>query len=84
VSDIRANRGSTKLDVLDLAGIDGDGNDLDDVDVDLLEKAFENPPNKYSVSAMELFLVQKCCTEALSPSTAFGIQGAFCDYWDNM
>jgi hypothetical protein len=86
VSDIRANGGSSKLDLPDseLAGIDADGDDLDDVDVDLLEKAFDKPPNKYSVSAMELFLVQKCCTEELSPSTAVGIQGAFCDYWDNM
>ena len=84
VSDIHANGGSTKLDLPDLAGIDGDGNDLDDVDVDLLEKAFDKPPNKYLVSAMELFLVQKCCTEELSLSTAAGIHGAFCGYWDNM
>ena len=84
VNDIRANGGSSKLDLPELAGIDSDGDDLDDVDVDLLEKAFDNPPNKYSVSALELFLVQKCCTERLSPSTAVGIHGAFCDYWDNM
>jgi hypothetical protein len=84
VNDIRANGGSSKLDLPELAGIDGDGDDLDDVDVDLLEKAFDRPPSKYSVSAMELFLVQKCCTERLSSSTAVGIHGAFCDYWDNM
>ena len=84
VSDICANGGSSKLDLPELAGIDGDGDDLDDVDVDLLERAFDKPPNKYSVSALELFLVQKCCTEELSPSTAAGIHGAFCDYWDNM
>ena len=84
ISDIRTNGGSSKLDLPELAGIDGDGNDLDDVDVDLLEKAFYRPPNKYSVSAMELYLVQKCCTEEFSPSTAAGIHGAFCDYWDNM
>ena len=84
VSNICANGGSTKLDLPDLAGIDGDGDNLDDVNVDLLEKAFDKPPNKYSVSEMELFLVQKCCMEELSPSTAAGIHGAFCDYWDNM
>ena len=84
VSDICANGGSSKLDLPELAGIDGDGDDLDDVNVDLLEKAFDRPPNKYSVSALELFLVQKCCTEEHSPSTAAGIHGAFCDYWDNM
>ncbi|KAF8798601.1 hypothetical protein BYT27DRAFT_7122783 [Phlegmacium glaucopus] len=56
----------------------------DDIDVDLLEKAFDNPPNKYSVMVMELYLVQKCLTENRGKSTAAGIQGAFADYWDNM
>jgi hypothetical protein len=58
--------------------------DDDNVDVDLLEKAFDNPPNKYSVMALKLFLVQKCLTEDWGSSTAAGIQGGFADYWDNM
>jgi hypothetical protein len=56
----------------------------DDVDINLLEKAFDDPPNKYSVMALELFLVQKCLTEDRGSSTAAGIQGGFTDYWDNM
>ena len=56
----------------------------DDIDIDLMEKAFDNPPNKYSVMVLELFLVQKCLTEKKGKSTATGIHGAFTDYWDNM
>lgn len=58
--------------------------DDDGVDTDLLEKAFDNPPNKYSVLALEWFLTQKCFTEGLGKSTGAGIQGAFADLWDNM
>jgi len=54
------------------------------ITTDVLEKAFENPPNKYSAMALELFLVQKCFTENLGKSTGDGIHGAFADYWDNM
>ena len=60
---------------------------LDDdinIDIDMMEKAFDNPPNKYSVMALELYLVQKCLTEKKGTSTAAGIHGAFTDYWDNM
>jgi hypothetical protein len=56
----------------------------DDIDIDMMEKAFDNPPNKYSVMMLELFLVQKCLTEKRGKSTATGIHGAFSDYWDNM
>lgn len=56
----------------------------DDVDMDMMEKAFDNPPNKYSVIVLELYLVQKCLTENRGKSTAAGIQGAFTDYWDNI
>ena len=55
-----------------------------DIDIDMMEKAFDNPPNKYSVMVLELYLVQKCLTENRGKSTAAGIQGAFTDYWDNM
>lgn len=55
-----------------------------DIDIDMMEKAFDNPPNKYSVMVLELFLVQKCLTENRGMSTATGIHGAFTDYWDNM
>ena len=66
-----------KLDSLD--------DDIDiDIDIDLMEKAFDNPPNKYSVMVLELYLVQKCLTEERGKSTADGIHGAFTDYWDNM
>jgi hypothetical protein len=65
-----------------------DDNNLDsldnDIDIDIMEKAFDNPPNKYSVMVLELYLVQKCLTEKKGKSTAAGIQGAFADYWDNM
>jgi hypothetical protein len=50
----------------------------------VLAKAFENPPNMYSATALELYLVQKCFTENLGKSTAQGIHAAFADYWDNM
>src|SRR5277367_319699 len=49
-----------------------------------LEKAFDNPPNKYSAVALEMFLVQKCFTDGLGSSTADGIHGAFAAYWDTM
>jgi hypothetical protein len=55
-----------------------------DIDIDMMEKAFDNPPNKYSVMMLELYLVQKCLTEKKGKSTADGIHGAFADYWDNM
>ena len=55
-----------------------------DIDIDKMEKAFDNPPNKYSVMVLELYLVQKCLTEKKGKSTASGIHGAFTDYWDNM
>jgi hypothetical protein len=53
------------------------------MDIDVLEKAFDNPPNKCSVMALELFLVQKCLKENRGSSTVTGIQGGFADHWDN-
>ena len=54
------------------------------IPTDELEKAFDRPPNRYSAMALEMFLVQKCFTDGLGPSTADGIHGAFAAYWDTM
>ena len=54
------------------------------MDNELLEKAFENPPNKLSSEALELFLVQKCLMEEHRERTAATVQAAFAWYWDNM
>ncbi|KAJ6499742.1 hypothetical protein C8R47DRAFT_971639 [Mycena vitilis] len=56
----------------------------DDIDIELLAKAFTGPPNKHSVYALELYLTQKCVVESLGKSTAEGIQGAFAKYWDEL
>jgi hypothetical protein len=60
-----------------------DGQD-DGVDTQKLSQAFERPPNEYSAIGLEWFIVQKCFTENLGISTANGIHGAFCHYWDTM
>ena len=54
------------------------------ISTDMLEKAFNRPPNHYSALALEMFLVQKCFTENCGVSTAEGIHGAFASYWDTM
>jgi hypothetical protein len=56
----------------------------DHIDTDLLAKAFSKPPNKYSATALEMFITQKCLVEKLKKSTAEGIHGAFAKYWDTM
>jgi hypothetical protein len=62
-----------------------DGEDsVDGVNVSLWESAFDYPPNKYSASALELFLTKRCFEDNLGQSTAELIQAAFADYWDNM
>lgn len=58
--------------------------DDDEIDVDVLEKAFKKPPNYLSNKALEFFLVHRCFNENCGKSTADGIHAAFCDYWDNM
>lgn len=55
----------------------------DGIDTDLLEKAFDSPPNQYSAMAFELFLTQKCFTEA-HPKSADTIHAAFIGLWDKM
>jgi hypothetical protein len=55
------------------------------IDTDELAKAFDAPaPNKYSAIALERFLTHKCFVENLQESVAWGIQSAFCRYWDTM
>ena len=54
------------------------------IPTDELERAFDKPPNRYSATALEMFLVQKCFTDRLGSSTADGIHGAFASYWDTM
>ncbi|KAG6908155.1 hypothetical protein DXG01_005916 [Tephrocybe rancida] len=56
----------------------------DDLNTDVLALAFDEPPNKHSAVAVEYFLSQECCEDGKGKDTAAGIQGAFCDYWDNM
>ncbi|KAF8333359.1 hypothetical protein F5887DRAFT_893721 [Amanita rubescens] len=63
----------------------GESQEKDEIDTNLLEKAFEKPPNGLSATALELFLVHKCLgLDGCGPSTAERIHAAFCDYWDNM
>ncbi|KAJ6497259.1 hypothetical protein DFH09DRAFT_945625 [Mycena vulgaris] len=54
------------------------------IDTELLAKAFQKPPNKYSAVALELYITQKCVVEGLGKSTCEGIHGAFAKYWDTM
>ena len=55
------------------------------ISTDELAKAFDAPaPNKYSAIALKCFLTHKCFIENLQESVAWGIQSAFCRYWDNM
>jgi hypothetical protein len=53
-------------------------------DIDAYGHVFDIIPNKYSVSALELFLVQKGLTEGRSLSTTWGIFSAFKDMWKNV
>lgn len=47
-------------------------------------KAFDKPPNQFSVTALEMFLVKKCFNQNCGKDTAEGIHGAFAAYWDTM
>ena len=53
----------------------------DSIDTDLLEKAFDNPPNIHSVDALELFLANKCFHEGCGKSVADVTQATFVDHW---
>jgi len=56
--------------------------ETDSVDNDLLARAFEGPPNKASVDALEFYLVQKCLQgeQKCTHSTAACIVAAFASY----
>ncbi|KAF8325292.1 hypothetical protein F5887DRAFT_1085601 [Amanita rubescens] len=59
----------------------------DGMDDNLLSKAFDKPPNKYSHIALELFLTQKCLRDSearCGAATGVSIYAAFVWYWDNM
>jgi len=55
-----------------------------EADIEAYSHAFDPTPNKYSASALELFLVQKGLTEGRSLSTTWGIFSAFKDLWKNV
>ncbi|KAG2106775.1 uncharacterized protein F5147DRAFT_578467 [Suillus discolor] len=52
-------------------------------DIDAYSRMFDIIPNRYSASALELFLVQKELTEGRSLSTMWGIFSTFKDMWKN-
>lgn len=54
------------------------------LDNDVLEKAFDNPPNRYSAKALEYFLVDRCIINGCQEGTAAGIHAAFLFYWERM
>ncbi|KAJ7916440.1 hypothetical protein B0H13DRAFT_2231652 [Mycena leptocephala] len=54
----------------------------DSIDSDLLAKALEGAPNKYSAMVVELCITQKCIVEGLGKSTAEGFHGAWAKFWD--
>jgi hypothetical protein len=53
-------------------------------DIDAYSHTFDIIPNKYSVSALKLFLVPKGLTEGQSLSMMWGIFSAFKDMWKNV
>ncbi|KAH7903207.1 hypothetical protein BJ138DRAFT_1021002, partial [Hygrophoropsis aurantiaca] len=52
------------------------------LDISELAKAFDDTPNKFSSTALELFLVEKCLNQGCSDSTAWGILSGFKAHWD--
>ncbi|OJA12809.1 hypothetical protein AZE42_12037 [Rhizopogon vesiculosus] len=54
-----------------------------EADIHAYSHAFDVIPNKFSASALELFLIQKGLTEGRSLSTTWGIFSAFKDLWKN-
>ena len=53
----------------------------EDIDYSLLAVASDNPPNRYSPHALELFMTQKCIEEGCSKSLCDQIHAAFKAYW---
>jgi hypothetical protein len=60
------------------------GTDKDGIETALLAKAFDNPPNRYSAMALELFITQKCFNEGLGLGTCDGIHATFAKFWGEM
>lgn len=56
----------------------------DGVDTEMLARAFDKPPNKLSVCALEWYMVHKCFVEECKLSVGVVIHAAFAWYWDNM
>jgi hypothetical protein len=54
------------------------------IPTDELEKALDNPPNRYSAIVVEMWITQKCFAEGMKEGVAMGIHAAFCKYWDEM
>ena len=50
--------------------------------LDGLESAFDNIPNKHSAYVLELFLTEKCFNQGLTYQTSEGIYSAFMKLWD--
>ncbi|GJE89506.1 hypothetical protein PsYK624_056070 [Phanerochaete sordida] len=55
-----------------------------ELDLDKLEKAFDDVPNKYTPYALEMLLTQKCLHEDKSLSTGQGMYSAMKNRWENM
>ena len=54
------------------------------IDLDMWEKACENPPNRLVVKALEMFIMQKCVKEGLGYKTYEDIHSSICDWFDNL
>lgn len=54
-----------------------------ELDLDDLEKAFDDVPNKYSAYALEMLLTEKCLHEGKSVSTAQSVYSAIKNHWEN-
>ncbi|RDB28013.1 hypothetical protein Hypma_002268 [Hypsizygus marmoreus] len=56
----------------------------DGIDTDILEHAFDPIPNKYSVSALQCFMIEKCFVDGCGVHTVDCIVGAFANHWDSV
>lgn len=54
------------------------------IDYAVLKTAFEEPPNRYSPYALELFLTQKCIEEGCAQSLSEQVHAAFKNHWGKM
>ena len=51
-------------------------------DLDGLDCAFNDTPNKHSAYVLELFITEKCFNQGLTYQTSEGISSAFMKLWD--